>query len=165
MHLSFLAILPTLFLLASSGQLPLNSKEQSPLVSPLDSGTKVPGQSPLEFCPPSPFGDLVTFKYVKLTPNPPVAGQNLTIDGEATLKAPIEEGAYAQVEVKYGLLKLLDVTVDLCENAVKVDLQCPIEKGDVAIHKVVRLPSQIPPVYPLLLLLPVPALRSICWKS
>ena len=62
------------------------------------------------------------------------------------LKTTVEEGAYANFEVKYGFIKLLSGTADLCEKAAEVDLQCPIEKGQVKFQKVVELPSQIPPV-------------------
>ena len=118
---------------------------QEPLLSPLDS-TKIPGKSPVELCSLSPDDDLVDIKYINIAPNPPEAGQNLTIDAMAYLKTTIDEGAYANFEVKYGFIKLLSGTADLCEKAAEVDLQCPIEKGEVRLHKVVGLPSQIPPV-------------------
>ena len=120
---------------------------QDPLISPLDS-TKVPGKSPVEICSLSPSDDLVEIKYIDLSPNPPLAGQNLTIDAMGYLKTTIEEGAYANFEVKYGFIKLLTGTADLCEQAAEVDLTCPIEKGEVSVQKLVQLPSQIPPVSP-----------------
>ena len=51
-------------------------------------------------------------------------------------------------EVKYGFIKLLSGTADLCEKAAEVNLQCPIAKGQVNVQKLVELPSQIPPVLP-----------------
>jgi ML domain len=134
-----LAVLSALFLLAAG------SPEQSPLLSPLES-TKVPGKSPVELCSLQPQDDLVSIKYIDLSPNPPLAGHNLTVEGEGRLKTRIEEGSYAQFEVKYGFIKLLTGTADLCEKAAEVNLTCPIEKGDVSIYKMVELPSQIPPV-------------------
>lgn len=118
---------------------------QDPLINPLDS-TKVPGKSPVEICSLSPSDDLVDIKYINLTPNPPEAGQNLTIDAMGYLKTEIEEGSYANFEVKYGFIKLLSGTADLCEKAAEVNLQCPVQKGEVSIQKLVGLPSQIPPV-------------------
>jgi ML domain len=136
-----LAVLSALFLLAAA-----SPNDQSPLqLSPLES-TKVPGKSPVELCSLQPQDDLVSIKYIDLSPNPPLAGHNLTIEGEGRLKTRIEEGAYAQFEVKYGFIKLLTGTADLCEKAAEVNLTCPIEKGDVSIYKMVELPSQIPPV-------------------
>ena len=121
---------------------------QDPLIAPSDS-TKVPGKSPVEICSLSPSDDLVDIKYIDLSPNPPLAGHNLTIEAMGYLKTDIEEGAYANFEVKYGFIKLLTGTADLCEKAAEVNLECPIPKGQVKIEKVVELPSQIPPVNPL----------------
>ena len=118
---------------------------QEPLLSDLDSA-KIPGKSPVELCSLSPSDDLVDIKYINLTPNPPMAGENLTIDAEANLKTTIEEGAYANFEVKYGFIKLLTGRADLCEKAAEVDLECPIKEGKVKVQKLVELPSQIPPV-------------------
>lgn len=120
---------------------------EDPLISPLDS-TKVPGKSPVEICSLSPSDDLVEIKYIDLSPNPPLAGQNLTIEAMGYLKTTIEQGAYANFEVKYGFIKLLTGTADLCEQAAEVDLTCPIKKGEVSVQKLVQLPSQIPPVSP-----------------
>lgn len=119
---------------------------QEPLLSPLDSN-KVPGRSPVEICS-LPSEDLLEIEYLDLTPNPPLAGQNLTMEAMGFLKTPIKEGAYANFEVKYGLIKLLSGTADLCEKAAEVDLECPIEEGELKVEKMVKLPSQIPPVIP-----------------
>ncbi len=58
----------------------------------------------------------------------------------------IGEGAYVQLQVKYGLIRLVSTKADLCEQVGNVDLKCPIEKGDVTITKDVDLPREIPPV-------------------
>ena len=100
----------------------------------------------MEICSLTPSEDLVDIKYINLTPNPPEAGKNLTIDAMGYLKTTIEEGAYANFEVKYGFIKLLSGTADLCEKAAEVDLKCPIANGTIEIEKLVGLPSQIPPV-------------------
>jgi ML domain len=112
----------------------------------LDVPTKVPGTSPVEICSLSPAEDLVDIKYINITPNPPQAGKNLTIDAVGVLKVDIEEGSYATFEVKYGFVKLLTGTADLCEKAADVDLQCPLQRGEVRVQKTVTLPGQIPPV-------------------
>jgi len=127
---------------------------QEPKLQPFDS-TKVPGKSPVALCSLSPSDDLVDIKYINLNPNPPQAGQNLTIDAMGILKIDIEEGAYANFEVKYGFIKLLSGTADLCEKAAEVNLECPIGKGQVNVQKLIELPSQIPPVRPLSFSLPV----------
>lgn len=141
---TLITLLATLFVTVFGDSL-YQHVNQDPLISPLDS-TKVPGKSPVELCSLSPSDDLVDITYINLTPNPPLAGQNLTIEAMGYLKTDIEEGAYANFEVKYGFIKLLTGTADLCEKAAEVDLECPIKKGQVKLQKVVELPSQIPPV-------------------
>ena len=120
-------------------------RQQELLISPFDSA-KVPGKNPVEICSLSPSDDLVEIKYIDVTPNPPQPGKNMTVEGMALLKTDIREGAYANFEVKYGFIKLLSGTADLCEKAEEVQLKCPIEKGQISVEKIVQLPSQIPPV-------------------
>jgi len=48
--------------------------------------------------------------------------------------------------VKYGLIKLISTKADLCEQIANVQLECPVEKGELNIEKVVSLPGEIPPV-------------------
>lgn len=57
----------------------------------------------------------------------------------------IGEGAYVQVWVKYGLIKLISETLDLCEHVKEVDLECPIKEGRLILQKSVDIPSQVPP--------------------
>ena len=143
-NITLITLLGTLFATVLGDSL-YQHANQEPLLSPLDS-TKVPGKSPVEICSLSPSDDLVNITYINLTPNPPLAGQNLTIEAMGYLKTDVEEGAYANFEVKYGFIKLLSGTADLCEKAAEVDLECPVKKGQVKIQKVVELPAQIPPV-------------------
>ncbi len=58
----------------------------------------------------------------------------------------IEKGAYVVLQVKYGLIRLVNTQADLCEQVSNVDLECPIEKGKITITKDVELPKEIPPV-------------------
>jgi len=140
-----LALLPAFFLLAPAALVVLpNQESQSTLLKPLGNPSKVPGKNPVEYCSPEP-DTIVSIKYIDLDPNPPLAGRNLTIDAQGYVSGRIEEGAYATYEVKYGVIKLLTGTADLCEKAAEVDVTCPIE-GKVQMEKVVQLPSQIPPV-------------------
>lgn len=74
------------------------------------------------------------------------SGQELLIKASGTVKQKIEEGAYVKVTVKYGLIRLLTTTADLCEQFGNIDMKCPLEKGDQTIEKVVKLPAEIPPV-------------------
>ncbi|GAA5231517.1 hypothetical protein GCM10025794_29920 [Massilia kyonggiensis] len=73
-------------------------------------------------------------------------GQTLSINASGNLKERVEEGAYVALEVKYGLITLIKQTADLCEQIKNVDLECPLEKGEMTLTKQVDLPSHIPPV-------------------
>ncbi|EFX03826.1 ml domain containing protein [Grosmannia clavigera kw1407] len=106
---------------------------------------KIPGRSPLELCPQDHSKDVLTIHKVDLAPNPPEAGQTLVITASGTVSETITEGAYVLLQVKYGLIRLISTTADLCEQIGEVDLECPIEKGLLSITKSVDLPNEIPP--------------------
>lgn len=74
------------------------------------------------------------------------SGKTLVIEAVGTFKEDIGKGAYVVIQVKYGLIKLLTTTADLCDQIKEVDMECPIEAGETKITKEVDLPSQIPPV-------------------
>jgi hypothetical protein len=73
-------------------------------------------------------------------------GSNLTIEAVGTFLEDVAEGAYVVLQVKYGLIKLVNTETDLCEQVSNVDLDCPIKKGKRTITKEVTLPREIPPV-------------------
>jgi hypothetical protein len=74
------------------------------------------------------------------------SGSELVIKAVGTVYETIEEGAYVNLSVKYGLIRLINTKADLCEQIKNVDLECPIEKGVISITKSVDLPKEIPPV-------------------
>jgi len=82
---------------------------------------------------------------VDLSPNPPEAGKTLTIKAKGTLNEAIEEGAKVHLQVKYGLITLINQEADLCEQVKNVDLECPLDKGKLELTKDVDLPKEIPP--------------------
>ncbi|KAI2607304.1 phosphatidylinositol/phosphatidylglycerol transfer protein [Hypoxylon fragiforme] len=106
---------------------------------------KVPGDSPLEFCDSDHSKDIVHIENVDLSPNPPESGAELVIQATGTVFEPITEGAYVNLVVKYGLIRLISTKADLCEQIQNVDLKCPIEKGDLSITKSVEIPKEVPP--------------------
>jgi len=110
-----------------------------------DPDLDIPGESPLKFCSADRSKDLVTIERVDLTPNPPVAGNDLVIQATGTVNEKIEEGAYVKLLVKYGYVRLLSITADFCEQIKNVDLECPVEAGKLHITKTVELPKEIPP--------------------
>jgi len=106
---------------------------------------RVPGDSPLEFCDSDHEKDTVHIEQVDLLPNPPETGAELVIRATGTVFEPIEDGAYVKLVVKYGLIRLISTTADLCEQIGNVDLKCPIEKGVLSITKAVDIPKEVPP--------------------
>ncbi|KAG5992190.1 hypothetical protein E4U54_003718 [Claviceps lovelessii] len=106
---------------------------------------KIPGESPLEYCPNKKTDGYIEINRVDLLPNPPAAGKQLVIKANGTVKKAIEKGAYIDLTVKYGLIRLLTTTADLCEQMGEVDLKCPVEPGERVITKTVELPKEIPP--------------------
>ncbi|KAK3944887.1 ML domain-containing protein [Diplogelasinospora grovesii] len=131
------------FLAASVNARSIFSGEDKSVI--IDDELDVPGQSPLRFCNPDRDNDLIVIKEVVLDPNPPEAGKTLVIKASGTVKERIEEGAYVKLEVKYGYIKLISTTADLCKEIQNVALECPIEAGDLAVEKSVDLPREIPP--------------------
>lgn len=110
-----------------------------------DDDLKIPGDSPLEYCDADHVDDILTIKEVVLAPNPPQAGRDLIIQAKGETSKDIEDGAYVLLTVKYGLIKLISTKADLCEQITNVQLECPIEKGELNIEKVISLPGEIPP--------------------
>ncbi|GMM31129.1 sterol transporter [Martiniozyma asiatica (nom. inval.)] len=108
-------------------------------------GTKpIPGGSPLSICDAT-NSQLLNLKSVVLDPNPPERGQNLTITASGILDETIDDGAYVDVVVTYGYIKLLQQTYDLCEELPNVEMECPVEKGDYQLTKEVAIPKEVPP--------------------
>ena len=73
-------------------------------------------------------------------------GSTLSIEAVGELSEDVGEGAYVVLQVKYGLIRLVNTEADLCEQVSNVDLTCPIKKGKTTILKDVELPKEIPPV-------------------
>ncbi|KAL3428406.1 phosphatidylglycerol phosphatidylinositol transfer protein [Phlyctema vagabunda] len=103
----------------------------------------IPGDNPLTHCKAEP-SDILTLDHVNLSPNPPVPGSTLTIEAVGTFSEEIKENAYVTLQVKYGLIRLVNQRVDLCEQIKNVDLECPLKKGVTKITKEVQIPKEIP---------------------
>ena len=104
----------------------------------------VPGDSPVAVCDVSEKQILLLDKVV-IHPNPPVGGANLTLYAEGYLSRDVEDGAYVDVDVAYGFIKLVHQRFDLCEQLAKIDENCPIEKGWRNIKQEFELPPEVPP--------------------
>lgn len=115
-----------------------------PVVQGLPGEKPVPGGSPVSVCDISE-PKLLTIDELIIDPNPPQKGANLSIDALGFLQKSIVDGAYVVVYVKYGYIKLLEKTFDLCEEIQNVDLTCPLEAGPQSISKQVEIPNEVPP--------------------
>lgn len=104
----------------------------------------VPGDSPIVQCQ-AHESQILTLLSVTIDPNPPTRGANLTFIAEGYLTKDIEEGAYVEVDVRYGYIRLIHQQFDLCEEIGKVDLECPVKKGKQIITKEVEIPNEVPP--------------------
>jgi len=92
--------------------------------------------------------DPIVINEIQVSPDPPEVGEDLTVTVTGTANEPIQEGAFADVAVKLGLIKLLSKTFDLCEEARKANMtvQCPVEEGTYTVTQTVALPKEIPRV-------------------
>ncbi|ETW87295.1 hypothetical protein HETIRDRAFT_243667, partial [Heterobasidion irregulare TC 32-1] len=88
--------------------------------------------------------DPIQIESIEVTPDPPKPGQDLTVLVKGT--AQDAEGAYADVTVKLGLIKLLHKQFDVCEEArnANASVRCPVEKGYYEVEQTVTLPKEIP---------------------
>ncbi|KAH9022959.1 ML domain-containing protein [Lactarius pseudohatsudake] len=90
--------------------------------------------------------DSIQIDSITVSPDPPQPGQDLTVRVIASAQEQVEDGAYADVSVKLGLIKILQKQFDLCEEArnANATVQCPIEKGNYEVEQTVALPKEIP---------------------
>jgi len=84
---------------------------------------------------------------IDVSPDPPLPGEDLTVTVIGKSTGTIEDGAYADVAVKVGRIKLLQKEFDVCEEArnANATVQCPVEEGSYTVTHTVALPKQIPP--------------------
>ncbi|KAJ9201378.1 hypothetical protein DTO166G4_6322 [Paecilomyces variotii] len=117
--------------------------DQSPIATS-NKDFPVDGDNPLTYCS-DPSNNILQIDSVDLSPNPPQPGQNLTIVAKGTFREKVEQGSKVLLQVKYGLIRLINQEADLCEQIENVDLHCPLEKGEMTFTKDVQLPKEIPP--------------------
>ncbi|GAA6019870.1 hypothetical protein JCM11491_004848 [Sporobolomyces phaffii] len=90
--------------------------------------------------------DALQIDSIKISPDPPKPGQDLTIVASGRAQSKIDFGTYADVTVKLGLIKLLTKTFDVCDELdnANATLRCPIAPGTHSITQTVALPREIP---------------------
>ncbi|KAL9060991.1 MAG: hypothetical protein Q9206_000789 [Seirophora lacunosa] len=138
--MKFLLTVAPLFLSSLATCNFLFAADQQTLV---DSDISVPGENPLNFCS-EPTEYSLTIDNVDLEPNPPEKGKELLIKARGNFTEEVEQDAYINISVKYGLITLINTKADLCEQMKQVDEECPLD-GAKAFTKSVTLPKEIPP--------------------
>ncbi|KAG6911902.1 Phosphatidylglycerol/phosphatidylinositol transfer protein [Tephrocybe rancida] len=95
--------------------------------------------------------DPIQIESIQVSPDPPQPGKDLTVTVAGRAVETVEIGAYADVVVKLGLVKLLHKQFDVCDEARKANasVQCPIEEGNYVVKHTVALPREIPRGAPL----------------
>jgi len=90
--------------------------------------------------------DPIRIESIQVSPDPPQPGQDLTVTVKGNVVEEIADGAYADVSVKLGLVKILQKRFDVCEEArsANASVQCPVEKGTYTVEQTVALPKEIP---------------------
>ena len=73
------------------------------------------------------------------------SGEKLSIKASGDFKEQVGEGSKMHLQVKYGLITLINQERDACDTIEQADLKCPLKKGELALTKDVELPKQIPP--------------------
>ncbi|CCA74493.1 related to phosphatidylglycerol/phosphatidylinositol transfer protein [Serendipita indica DSM 11827] len=91
--------------------------------------------------------DLIELHSISIKPDPPKPGEDLEVTAKGYVKQTLDEGTYADVLVKIGLIKLLQKRFDVCEEArnANATIQCPVEPGEYTVVQTVSLPKEIPP--------------------
>ncbi|KAA8645227.1 Phosphatidylglycerol/phosphatidylinositol transfer protein [Aspergillus tanneri] len=74
------------------------------------------------------------------------SGKPCEVKITGTVNDIIEEGAYADVAVKLGRIKILKKTFDVCEafRDYNTTIQCPVKPGSYEVTHTVHLPREIP---------------------
>ncbi len=74
------------------------------------------------------------------------SGEKLSIKASGDFKEEVGEGSKMHLQVKYGLITLINQERDACDTIEQADLKCPLKKGELSMTKSVDLPREIPPV-------------------
>ncbi|KAF8528101.1 ML domain-containing protein [Hysterangium stoloniferum] len=119
-----------------------SSSEQIPLVP-----SQVQSSSAWSWYSCGDENDLVDVQTITISPNPPKPGQDLTVTATGYVSETIKTGAYVNVSVKLGIIKLLTKKFDICEEAknANASIQCPVEEEQYTVVQTVALPAEIPP--------------------
>ncbi|BEJ12693.1 hypothetical protein CspHIS471_0211530 [Cutaneotrichosporon sp. HIS471] len=149
MRLSLLALLPALATSASAG---ITGDVLGIVANVLGGNVQLPTDGPVYTFDSWRYVDCglptdpIQIDSIELSPDPPKPGKELEVKVKAKAVERIEDGAYADVTVKLGLIKLIQKRYDLCEEArnANATIQCPVYQGDYTVVQKVDLPKEIP---------------------
>ncbi|EMR09803.1 hypothetical protein PNEG_01984 [Pneumocystis murina B123] len=103
-------------------------------------------RSIISFCPyTNPETYILQIKSLKIIPNPPQRGSQFIVEGQGTLNEDVLVGSYVLLSVTYGIIPILNMRIDLCEQTRKVQFPCPISKGEYQATREFYIPSSIFP--------------------
>ncbi|KAG5957966.1 hypothetical protein E4U13_007707 [Claviceps humidiphila] len=119
-------------------------------VSPTKDDMKLPGQSLIEHCLGKKTEEFIKFERF-LVPKPPVPGKDFVYTTTVFLQKTIEKKAYMELTVHYGLVRILGMKLDFCQQLGgfrKVDyFKCHYRPFGIphTITKTLTIPRDIPP--------------------
>jgi len=90
---------------------------------------------------------LLKINNILLTPNPPVKGQELTLQIDGFLHKSILNGSELKVVVKYKMITVYKKLLNFCDELKKINnsnLTCPILNGEKSVNYSFTLPNEIP---------------------
>jgi hypothetical protein len=90
--------------------------------------------------------DTFTLGDVVLTPYPVQIGRPLVVSATGLLSKAVVEGATLQATAKFGFIKVLDETFDLCAEAAKTGKPCPLGEGEASLQVIQDIPGAAPEV-------------------
>jgi len=87
--------------------------------------------------------DHFTIGTVKITPDPPQAGKNLSVIATGTLDETVTSGSL-YIELNYGPVTILNTTYNLCSMIGGLGISCPLNQGTVDLGVREFIPSEAP---------------------
>ncbi|KAJ3060183.1 Phosphatidylglycerol/phosphatidylinositol transfer protein, partial [Rhizoclosmatium hyalinum] len=86
--------------------------------------------------------DVFAPETLSMSPDPPKRGARLDVAVVGSLSEDVLDGAYINVVVKLGIIKLYQGKLDLCEESGKIGHACPIAKGRQEVYHSVDFPRE-----------------------
>ncbi|KZV96819.1 hypothetical protein EXIGLDRAFT_642868, partial [Exidia glandulosa HHB12029] len=117
----------------------------SALVTVMAAPSQIPLADNVEINDCGTDDDWFKLDKIEATPYPPRSGENVTVYAVGTVYKAIEEGAFVDITVKLGLIKIHTERVDICkiveENG---ERECPLEPGEYTVNQTVTIPGVAP---------------------